>query len=125
MPMLKWSRAILTLANDTPIQTLAWMFQYLPWPAACKVGQKTTAVGVTEAIFSGSQTIQETSGIQVVATVGVTPSELNTAFNYWKTAASDLLKILKTNTTEGHLILCWGFVHAPAFYVAHVLVTTW
>src|SRR5260370_9388063 len=91
MPMLKWSRAILTLANDTPIQTLAWMFQYLPWPAACKVGQKTTAVGVTEAIFSGSQTIQETSVIQVVAAVGVTRSELDTAFTSSTPAAGTLL----------------------------------
>jgi hypothetical protein len=115
MPTLKWSRAILTLATDTPIQTLAWMFQYLPWPAACKVGQKTTAIGVTEAIFSGSQTIQETSVIQVVATAGVTPSELNTAFTYWKAAAGDFLKILNTNTTGGTLTVDGIIVVEPAY----------
>jgi hypothetical protein len=103
MPMLTWSRAILTLATDTPIQTLAWQYQYLPWPASCKVGQKTTATGVTQAIYSGSQTIMETSVIQLVATVGVTPSELNTPFLYWIGAAGDFLKVLNTNTTGGTL----------------------
>jgi hypothetical protein len=103
MPMLTWSRAIVTLATDTPIQTLAWQYQYLPWPASCKVGQKTTAVGVTQAIYSGSQTIMETSAIQLVATVGVTPSELNTPFTYWVGAAGDFLKVLNTNTTGGTL----------------------
>ncbi len=103
MPTLKWSRSIAAGATDTPIQTLAWQFQYLPWPASCKLGQKTTAVGVTEAIFSGSQTIQEASVIQLVATVGVTPSELNTPFTYWTGAAGDFLKVLNTNTTAGAL----------------------
>lgn len=114
MPMLTWSRAILAGATDTPIQTLAWQFQYLPWPAACKVGQKTTAIGVTAAIFSGSQTVMEPSVIQLVATVGVTPAELSTPFTYWMGAAGDFLKVLNTNTTAGTLTVDGIIVVEPA-----------
>lgn len=115
MPMLTWSRSIAAGATDTPIQTLAWQYQYVPWPASCKVGQKTTATGVTQAIFSGSQTVMESSPIQVVATVGVTPSELNTPFTYWVAAAGDFLKILDTNTTAGALTVDGIIVIEPAF----------
>jgi hypothetical protein len=115
VPYLSWSRAILTLATDTPIQTLAWQYQYLPWPANVKIGQKTTAIGVTQAIYSGSQTIMETSVIQVVATAGVTPSELNTPFVYFRAAAGDFLKILNTNTTGGTLTVDGIVVAEPAF----------
>ena len=115
MPVLTWSRAILTTATDTPIQTLAWQYQYLPWPAAVKVGQKTTAIGVTQAISSGSQQIMETSPIQVVATAGVTPSELNTPFTYFMAAAGDFLKIINVNTTGGTLTVDGIIVVEPAF----------
>jgi hypothetical protein len=115
MPMLTWSRSIAAGAQDTPIQALAWQYQYLPWPANVKVGQKTTATGVTQAISSGSQQIMETSVIQVLATAGVTPSELNTPFVYFAAAGGDFLKITNTNTTAGALVVDGIIVAEPAF----------
>lgn len=103
MPQLKWSRSVAAGATDTPIQSLGWQFQYIPWPAAVKIGMRTTAVGMTEAIFSGSQTIQETSVMQSGGTAGQTPSELNTPFTYFAAAAGDFLKIIVVNTTAGAL----------------------
>jgi hypothetical protein len=114
MPMLTWSRSIAAGATDTPIQTLAWQYQYLPWPAAAKLGQKTTATGVTQAVSSGSQQIMESSPIQVVAVAGLTPSELNTPFTYWMAAAGDFLKVINVNTTAGALVVDGIIVVEPA-----------
>lgn len=115
MPVLTFSRSVAAGATDTPISSLGWQYEYLPWPANVKVGLKTTAVGVTVAIFSGSQTIQETSVITVQATAGVTPSELNVPFTYFAGAAGDRLKLVIVNTTAGALTVDGIIVAEPAF----------
>jgi len=114
MPQLAFSRAILTLATDTPLSALGWQYEFLPWPAQVKIGVRTTATGVTAAIFTGSQTIQETSPVQSGGTAGVTPSELNTPFIYFIGAAGDRLKIVLVNTTGGTLTVDGLIVVEPA-----------
>jgi hypothetical protein len=113
--MLQFSRAILAGATDTPVSAMGWQFEFLPWPANVKVGLKTTAVGVTVAMFSGSQTIQETSTVSVGGAAGVPPNELNIPFTYFAAAAGDRLKIVLVNTTAGTLTVDGVIIAEPAY----------
>src|SRR5437773_10291639 len=103
MPQLAFSRAILTLATDTPLSALGWQYEFLPWPAQVKIGVRTTATGVTAAIFTGTQTIQETSPVLSRVTADATPSELNTPCIYFIGMSGDRLKIVLVNMTGGTL----------------------
>jgi hypothetical protein len=80
-----------------------WQYEYLPWPARLKLlmtAETPTTAGSYQlaTIFSGSETIQEESGIQAGATVGVIPSELNTAPCIWDAPAGDRLKVQVRNS---------------------------
>jgi len=103
MPQITFSRAILTGATDFPLSELGWQYEYAPYPAAVRVMTRTTAVGVLQAIYSGSETIQEESNVQSGGTAGITPSPLNTTPLDFMVAGGDRLKIALRNTTGGTL----------------------
>lgn len=94
MPALTFSQAL--TANQRGFNPLnGWQYEYLPYRAAVKILTRTTgaASNVQQAIYSGSQTIQERSPMQVGGTAGVTPSELNTPAVTFIAAAGDRLKM--------------------------------
>lgn len=96
MPSLTFSQAL--TANQLGFNPLAgWQYEYVPqqWPAGAVVKLLTGATGVSArlTVYSGSQTIQERSPIQSGATIGVMPSELNTAAVVFMAAPGDRLKL--------------------------------
>ena len=103
MPQISWSRSIAAGAVDAPLAALSWQYEYLPWRAHCFLMQRTTAVGVTQTVYTGSETIAEEQVIQSGGTAGVTPSPLNTMPLEWISEAGDRLKINDRNTTAGAL----------------------
>lgn len=102
MPQLVYSRSVGAGATDTPVQTLAWQYEY-PGLAAVQIMQRTTAVGVTQRLIAGARVIQDTSPVQSGGTAGVTPSELNTAPLEFVVYPGERLQVINTNTTGGAL----------------------
>lgn len=111
MPQLVFSTAL--TANQLGANPVSgWQYEYLPWPASIIILIRTTAAAgkVNATIYSGSETIQERSPVQVGGTAGVTPSELNTPAVSFVAAAGDRLKILldelagATPTVDGVII---------------------
>lgn len=78
-----------------------WQYEYVPYPARVKLLVRSTTAGVVMALYSGSETIQETSQVQGGGTAGTTPSELNTAAQMWLAAAGDRLKTKVDETLGG------------------------
>src|SRR2546427_12142003 len=78
MPQLKWSRAVLTGASDSPIsaQIPPWQYEFLPWPAEVVLMQRSTLVSGLESVFSGSETIAQEQPINgvVFSGEGVVPA---------------------------------------------------
>lgn len=112
MPQFAFSKAM--TASEKGYDPLSsWQFRYLPWRAAVKVLLRTTgaAGNVTFTIYSGSETIQQRSLMQVGGTAGVTPSELNTQPIEWIAGAGDVLLVLidenvaATPTVDGMIIV--------------------
>jgi hypothetical protein len=103
MPMLKWSRAVLTGASDAPIsaQIPPWQYEFLPWPAEVILMQKATLVSMLEAVFSGSETISQEQAMQAGGTAGVTPSPLNTTPLTFFGSGGDRLMVVNRNTNAG------------------------
>lgn len=94
MPALTFSQAL--TANQSGYNPLSgWQYEYLPYAAVVKILTRQTgaAASVKQAIYSGSQTIQERSPMQAGGTAGVTPSELNTPSITFIAAAGDRLKM--------------------------------
>lgn len=101
MPQQSFSRSIAATSSDFPLTGTT--YEFLPWPAHVRVMQKTTAVGVTQQIFSGSESVMDESPITVLATAGVTPNELNVHPFDFDAPAGDRLRIVNKNTTGGAL----------------------
>ncbi len=103
MPQLAFSRSIAAGATDTPLQAVAWQWEYSPGMAAVRFLLRTTAVGVTFRVSSGARVIQESSPVQSGGTAGVTPSELNTTPIEFMAGGGERIKLEITNTTAGAL----------------------
>jgi hypothetical protein len=112
MPQLVFSQAL--TANQLGFNPASgWQYEYLPWPAQVVYLARTTAAAgkVLQTIYSGSETIQERSPMQVGGTAGVTPSELNTPAVSFQAAAGDRLKFSidetagATPTVDGVIIV--------------------
>ena len=103
MPNLAFSRSVAAGATDTPLQSLAWQWEYAPGPSAVRVLLRTTAVGVTFRVSSGARVIQESSPVQSGGIAGVTPSELNTTPIEFMAIGGERLKLEIVNTTAGAL----------------------
>lgn len=89
-------------ANQLGLNPLdGWQFEYLPWPAVVKLLVRATTTGVRMTIYTGSQTIQERSPVQGGGTIGVTPSDLNTAAHTWVASAGDRLKLVIDEVAAG------------------------
>lgn len=103
MPNLAFSRSIAAGATDTPLQSLAWQWEYAPGMCAVRTMLRTTAVGVTYRITVGASVIQESSPVQSGGTAGVTPSELNSTPVDFIAPAGARIKLEIVNTTAGAL----------------------
>lgn len=101
MPQLVFSTAM--TANQLALNPISgWQYEYLPWPAAVLLLVRATGTAlVNMTVYSGSETIQERSPVQLNGVAGTTPSELNTPAVAWQAAAGDRLKIVVDNTTAG------------------------
>jgi len=104
MPSLVFSN--LMVANQLGLNPLAgWQYEFVPaqWPAgaAVKLLIRSSTGGNRLTIYTGSTTIQERSPIQGGGTIGVTPSELNTAPMVWMAASGDRLKLLVDEVLGG------------------------
>ncbi len=78
----------------TPIQTNAWQYQYLPWPALVEIGMihDGAAGGLIATVSSGSDTLMEESPINAGGTDGVFPTDEQLDL-IDEAAAGDLLKV--------------------------------
>lgn len=112
MPQFAFSQAL--TANQKNFDPLAgWQYRYLPWRAHVQLFLRTTgaAGNVTFQVFSGSETIQQRSPMQVGGTAGVTPSALNTQPIEWVAAPGDVMLTLidenagATPTVDGLIII--------------------
>lgn len=101
MPQLVFSQAL--TANQLGFNPISgWQYEYLPWPAAVLILIRATGTALVNAtLYSGSETIQERSPVQLNGTAGTTPSELNTPAISFMAAAGDRLKLVIDNTTAG------------------------
>ena len=99
MPQLVFSTAM--TANQLALNPLSgWQYEYLPWPASVLILLRASGAAVVNAtVYSGSETIQERSPMQLNGTAGTTPSELNTPAIAFQAAAGDRLKLVIDNTT--------------------------
>lgn len=91
MPVLVVSQAL--TANQRGFNAFSgWQYEFAPYPSTVKLLIRATTAGALMALYSGSETIQESSPIQGGGTAGTTPSELNTAPQIWHAAGGDRLK---------------------------------
>ena len=91
MPSLVISQAM--TANQRGVNLFSgWQYEFAPYPSSVKLLIRATTNGVLMALYSGSETIQESSPVQGGGTAGVTPSELNTGPQIWIAAGGDRLK---------------------------------
>lgn len=98
---LPFSTSIAAGATANPLSGSQW--EFLPFDARVTLLTRTTAVGVVQTVFSGSDTVQEESPVQSGGTAGVTPSPLNTTPLQWAAPGGDRLKVNLRNTTGGAL----------------------
>ncbi len=112
MPAFAFSQAL--TANQKGFNPLLGSnYEFLPWPAQISILLRTTgaAGNVTFVVYSGSETIQERSPMQVGGTAGVTPSPLNTHPVQFIAAAGDRLKLVidenagATPTVDGLVLI--------------------
>lgn len=96
MPRLIFSQALGAGGTAFPLNN--WQYEYLPYPAACKVIMRSTVATDRATVTSGSETIQEESPIPSGGTAGQTPTDFNAPAVQWNGAYNDRLKILLRNT---------------------------
>jgi hypothetical protein len=101
MPQLVFSQAL--TANQLGFNPISgWQYEYLPWPAQVIILARATGVALVNlTVYTGSETIQERSPLQLNGVAGTTPSELNTPAIAFQAAAGDRLKLVIDNTTAG------------------------
>ncbi len=101
MPQLVFSTAM--TANQLGLNPISgWQYEYLPWPAQIIILARATGTALVNlTVYTGSETIQERSPLQLNGTAGTTPSELNTPAVAFQAAAGDRLKMVIDNTTAG------------------------
>jgi hypothetical protein len=107
MPQIAFSRSIAAGATDTPMAGTT--YEFLPFPAHVRIMQKTTATGVTQQVFSGSESIMDPSPVTVLLAAnfpaGFTPNELNVHPFDFDAPAGDRIRISNLNTTAGALVV--------------------
>src|SRR2546427_6374015 len=96
MPILVVSQAM--TANQRGLNIFAgWQYEFAPFASTVKLIIRATTAGVLMALYSGSETIQESSPVQGGGTAGTTPPAPHTAPPIWLAAARDRLT---TNPAE-------------------------
>lgn len=110
MPALVFSQA-LTASQQGFNPIAGWQYEYLPFPAACKLLLRSTTGGTRLTLYSGAGTIQERSPVQGGGTAGVTPSDLNTPATTWIGQQGDRIKAVidevlgGTPTVDGQIVI--------------------
>ena len=104
MPSFIWSDALTAnQLGQTPIA--GWQFERVPSAfvngAYLAVLQRATTTGVRQAIFSGSQNIQQRTQTPGAGTAGSTPVLFNTPVIDWQATPDDLLSILNDEVAGG------------------------
>lgn len=100
MPILVVSQAM--TANQKGLNIFSgWQYEFAPFPCTVKLLIRATTTAVLMALYSGSETIQESSPVQGGGTAGTTPAELNTAPQIWLAAGGDRLKTKLDETAGG------------------------
>jgi hypothetical protein len=100
MPQLPFSQIF--TASQLGVNPLSgWQYEYLPFPARVKILLRSTTGGNRATIYSGGDTIQERAVVQGGGTLGVTPSELNTAPIIFDAPAGDRLKLVLDEVLAG------------------------
>lgn len=100
MPVLVVSQAM--TANQKGLNIFSgWQYEFAPYPSAVKLLIRATTTAVLMALYTGSETVQESSPVQGGGTIGTTPSELNTAPQIWHAAGGDRLKTKLDETAGG------------------------
>lgn len=103
MPRFTFSQAL--TANQRGVDPIStWQYKRVPWVgrwaagAVVQIMSRSTAVGATESIVTGTQTVKQESPIQAGGTAGVTPSELNTTPTKFIAAPGDQINYLLNET---------------------------
>lgn len=102
-PVFYNSQSIAAGAAVDVVNSAAWIYRRLPWPAALALAYDTTATGVVVTVTIGSDMqIGPEFPVDAGGTAGVFPTELAN-FQELVGAAGDLISILYRNTTAGAL----------------------
>lgn len=102
MPQLTFSQALTAnQLNFNPINSAGWQYEFLPYPALCKVLIRSTDTAERLTVYSGSETIQEKSPVAAGGTAGQTPTDFVVPAVVWKGAARDRIKLVIDNTGAG------------------------
>ena len=96
MPRLIFSQALGAGGTAFPLNN--WQYEYLPYPATCKIIARSTVATDLMTVTSGSETIQEESPVSAGGTAGQTPTDFNAPAVMWYGAYNDRLKIKLRNT---------------------------
>jgi hypothetical protein len=75
-----------------------WTYEFLPWPARIKLLVHASLAGKVQ-VYSGSESIMDPSNVQVNATAGALPADLNVQPIVFDAPAGDRLRVVCTNDT--------------------------
>lgn len=78
-------------------------YRYLPWHARVRIMLQTTATGVNQQVFAGSEAIQPASPIDATGTANKLPTVFTVDPLDFVASAGDLVQINAINTTAGAL----------------------
>jgi hypothetical protein len=80
-------------ANQKNVNLFAgWQFEFAPFPCRVKILARSTTAGNVITLYTGSETVQESSPVQGGGTAGTTPAELTTPAYIFHAAGGDRLK---------------------------------
>ena len=97
MPQANFVSLTAAATGSQVFPVAGWTYEFLPWPARVKILAHASAAGTLQ-IYSGSESIMDPSQIQVNATVGALPSDLNVHPIIFDAPAGDRLRLVFTTT---------------------------
>jgi hypothetical protein len=104
MPQATFVTTTAAGAGSQVFPVAGWTYEFLPWPARVKLLVHANAAGTLQ-VYSGSESIMDPSPVQVNATAGALPSDLNVHPIIFDAPAGDRLRLVFTTTTAGATIV--------------------
>ena len=95
MAQLTWVNGVAIAGTFLPLN--GWQYEYVPFGGVIKILHKALLDLMTVTITSGSDTLQESSPVPVLAGAGAIPSEFDVPPVEDEVAGGDRLKILYSN----------------------------